>query len=316
MNSAIHVGSPSQLSAVADASLAAFAVPICSLAVVVVLVLRRSARRQLDAGNLNRFTCEVVEDHEPLAFPGAGRQQPALLCQESAFHLWCCCLPSPASCVVDGAQVDLASLGAPGCWMGDEALNAFLFAVQQRCLGRVLVWNTHFLRLLGGSTSDSFDYARVRRWTAPKILRARAGLERVADAEYVCVPVHAAGKHWWLAVCDLRVVGRPVLWCLDSARDERASWDASRGEKALRCLARWLREEHVDGSPVLVISPSCAPQRNPAIAGDCGVFTCAAADHIAACGLESGFPYTTADMAGLRRRIAARLVDVDRDSRK
>mgnify|MGYP003685999285 CR=1 FL=1 len=263
-------------------------------------------RTELDG----RLRYDVVDDLQPSRAPCSGgcSSRPLLYRLICGYHSWCA--PTPvASCSVDDVPIDLSGLLTPGCWIGDDVLNAFLSIVQRGCRGRVLMWNTYFLSILGGMDCDSFHYQRVRRWTEPQKLVERAGIERVADAEFVCVPVHAGGKHWWLAVCDLRKFSRPVLWCMDSARDERTAWDASCGEKALNCLAKWLFEENVTGAPLLVLSPSFAPQRDPNFAGDCGIFTCAAADRVAACGLEAGFPYSSANMRSLRRRIAQCLVD-------
>ncbi|EOD16856.1 hypothetical protein EMIHUDRAFT_451491 [Emiliania huxleyi CCMP1516] len=213
---------------------------------------------------------------------------------------------------LNNERIDLRQLVSPGSWLGDETINAFLYVVQQRCRGRVVLLNTHFLKLLGGHDFNSFDYHRVRRWTAAKRLRELAGLDSIRDAQLVCVPVHAGSKHWWLALCDLRARGQPILWCFDSARDACETWDPSRGEKALRCLARWLAVEGVvdahAGRATLVLAPQCAPQRDAALEGDCAVFTCAAADSAAAMGMTGGFPYSSADMQAMRWRIARALV--------
>ena len=148
----------------------------------------------------------------------------------------------------------------------------------------------------------------------------------------------AATCHWFLVAIDL--VDR-TLTCIDSARADAAAWDPSNGRDTLGLLERWLqdlearegREDHgATGTTVpapwtMDLAPPGAPQRDPALGGDCGMFTCAAADYWSAAepsvvvtASRSSTPtrdaserygqYTSREMPELRRRMASALLAV------
>ena len=205
----------------------------------------------------------------------------------------------------NGATVDLAALVQPGQWLTDEHINAFCDILQERARGRVLFLNTFFMPTLMGAACGGYDYSRVRRWTRPPLLLKRAGVERIFDAgkhgsvpglQLVLAPVHVARLHWWLAAVDL---GARRVHCLDSARADAANWDPSRGKDAITALVRWLEDERLDkGGPIrekqtarrewqMDMEPDMAVQRDPSHSGDCGMFTCAAADWLVAAVMSS-----------------------------
>lgn len=191
-----------------------------------------------------------------------------------------------------GGVVDLAALVMPRTYLNDEHLNAFMDILQtHRSQGKILIMSTQFMTLLLGSDQQSYDFSRVKRWTVPKRLKKRAGVEKIFNSglESVLIPVHAGGIHWWLCAVSIQT---GTVFCLDSARDVNHTWDPSRGHHACTAIVRWLNDvekeeiEAVGGVAPLInervwqidLAPTHALQRDPERGGDCGVFTCAAAD--------------------------------------
>lgn len=238
-----------------------------------------------------------------------------------------------------------------GRWSSpDAAINGFLDLLQRRCRGSVLLLSTFFVEALRGAGGN---LGRVMRWTSANKLQKQAGVGSVFNSSLtaVLVPVNvraargasssAAGAetcHWFLVAIDL--VDR-TLTCLDSARADAAAWDPSNSRDTLGLLERWLqdlearegREDHGAigaASPTTVpapwqmdLAPPGAPQRDPALGGDCGMFTCAAADYWSAAeasgAVTASSPptrdaserygkYTSREMPELRRRMASALL--------
>ena len=251
--------------------------------------------------------------------------------------------------------IDLRAVAEPRRYLGDAAINGFLDLLQRRCRGSVLLLSTFFVEALRGAGGD---LGRVRRWTSATKLQKRVRVDSVFNSSLtaVLVPVNVRGGasstlgsssaagaetcHWFLVAIDL--VDR-TLTCLDSARADAAAWDPSNGRDTLGLLERWLqdlearevREDHgVIGAPSpttvpapwkMDLAPPGAPQRDPALGGDCGMFTCAAADYWSAAEASGAVtasspptrdvserygPYTSREMPELRRRMASALLAV------
>ncbi|MEB3185793.1 MAG: Ulp1 family isopeptidase [Cyanobacteriota bacterium] len=106
----------------------------------------------------------------------------------------------------------------PGKWLNDEMINLFAALLQQRdqrwrqaaeaagAQGGVLrchFFNSFFYDKLF-KDEGRYDYATVKRWTAPAKLPTVAQLSPcILDCDLIIVPVHQ-GAHWTLAVVDLR----------------------------------------------------------------------------------------------------------------
>ena len=181
---------------------------------------------------------------------------------------------------------------APGAWLNDEILNAFLATLRTRA-SAVNVWitNTFFYAKLYDNRTG-YDYAAVETWTKNV---------DVASLSKVLVPAHLNGNHWALVVIDYK--SRQI-----------ASYDAkyvTLGTIAAKQLRRWVVDEAksrgadvVDPQDWAIVVRTDAPLQDNLY--DCGVFTLA----FAAC-VVLGLPITTVsqrDTPRLRRSIAASIL--------
>jgi Ulp1 family protease len=109
---------------------------------------------------------------------------------------------------------DLARL-APGNWLNDEVINLYLRLLQERDTrirslpdadeySKCHFFNSFFLSKLY-KDAGCYEYASVRRWTAPGRLRAIGQSQTcILDCDKIFIPINQSNMHWTVAVVDLR----------------------------------------------------------------------------------------------------------------
>ncbi|XP_038122093.1 sentrin-specific protease-like [Culex quinquefasciatus] len=185
-------------------------------------------------------------------------------------------------------RADLSTLAGDNR-LNDQIINFYLNLLVERNatdphLPRLYAMNTFFVPKLLSS-----GHAALRRWTRKVDLFAH---------DLILVPVHIAGlDHWCMAIVDL---GQHTIRYYDSLGGGRPN------HQVMDALERYLREESLDKRGKPLERPDyekrhmreCPRQE---YSNDCGVFSCAFAEHEARKVAVKGFGQ--AQMAYFRRKM-------------
>mmetsp|Transcript_7482 Transcript_7482/g.13422 ORF Transcript_7482/g.13422 Transcript_7482/m.13422 type:complete len:425 (-) Transcript_7482:221-1495(-) len=212
----------------------------------------------------------------------------------------------PSEVLVDRFSVkvtrqQLACLN-PATWLNDEVVNFYCKLLQERCdqaAGKVpSCWlpNTFFWPKLSGEGTRTYSYKDVKRWT----IRAKVD---IFEKDYVIFPINVNSMHWTCGAINLR----------DKCFHYLDSMDQSPPSTFVPFLRRYLDDEHKSrrGAPLAGVDEwglvhVDVPQQENGY--DCGVFTCCFAECLSS---DRQFSFDQSDIAGMRLRLAARIITGD-----
>ncbi|KAJ3065268.1 hypothetical protein HDU98_011346 [Podochytrium sp. JEL0797] len=169
----------------------------------------------------------------------------------------------------------ITSMIRPTTWLSDEAINAYIAALQI-AFPRIKFFNTFFYSLLGSNkrVKEGYDYESVRRWTKRQ---TKAG---IFEFERIAIPINKGNTHWCFAFICLRTF---KITFLDSLPGSTVY-----ANRVLSHLKRYLQDEWLHK---VIPSKTQPPPNIPAIetfelvnrvpgcpkqtdGNSCGVFVC------------------------------------------
>jgi sentrin-specific protease 1 len=201
-------------------------------------------------------------------------------------------------------EVHLRTLGH-GQWLNDEGNNFWMGMLMERderlyqsgkLPKRTLLHNTIFASKL---TEGRYNYDNVKRWTTPRALMAKCGVEDIFELSRIVIPVNVSGQHWCLAVID---IAQKQVQYYDSFH--ASGKGGGSGRRMQNKLLRYLTDEMSDkiggavldrGKWTLPGAPPGTPQQQNGF--DCGMFTCMFAECL---GVGARLSFAQGDMGLLR----------------